>query len=274
MSVIRSFVIAFSMYSKVPMPRYEWSEKNARYVMCFFPFVGLLTGALCALAYYGMSLLSFPLVAKTLLFCVIPLIVTGGIHLDGFLDTSDALHSWREKEKKLEILKDPHIGAFAVIALLVYLSLFLSACSLLLDKTVPAFVTVSMPAVQAAVYIWCLSLTLSRVLSAFSVILFRNARASEENASGTILTFSSVADRQRVLVVLGIEFALCAAAMLLLHPALGTLTVCAMLLVFFVYRIRSYKHFGGITGDLAGWFLCLAELLSLLAAAAYLLVCS
>lgn len=41
--------------------------------------------------------------------------VTGGIHLDGLLDTADALSSYKTKEEKLEILKDSHAGAFAII---------------------------------------------------------------------------------------------------------------------------------------------------------------
>ena len=51
---------------------------------------------------------------------LVPVIVTGGIHVDGLLDTSDALSSWRDREKRLEILKDSHAGAFAVITACVY----------------------------------------------------------------------------------------------------------------------------------------------------------
>ena len=57
----------------------------------------------------------YPLMAPS-----IPLLVTGGFHLDGYMDTMDALHSYQKKEKKLEILKDPHIGAFSVIMARVY----------------------------------------------------------------------------------------------------------------------------------------------------------
>ena len=48
-------------------------------------------------------------------FVLLPVLVTGGIHMDGFLDTTDALSSWQPREKKLEILKDSHAGAFAII---------------------------------------------------------------------------------------------------------------------------------------------------------------
>ena len=45
MHIIKSFIIAFSMYSKLPMPHTEWNEEDMRYVMCFFPWIGIVIGA-------------------------------------------------------------------------------------------------------------------------------------------------------------------------------------------------------------------------------------
>ena len=42
--LLRSLATAFSMYSSIPVPRVEWREENMRYVMCFFPLVGVVTG--------------------------------------------------------------------------------------------------------------------------------------------------------------------------------------------------------------------------------------
>ena len=56
----------------------------------------------------------------------LPLLVTGGIHADGFCDTVDALSSHAEREKMLEILKDSHCGAFAVIFFGLWLVLWLA----------------------------------------------------------------------------------------------------------------------------------------------------
>ncbi len=39
-----SFLIAFSMYSKIPMPQCEWNEENMAYAMCFFPWIGVAIG--------------------------------------------------------------------------------------------------------------------------------------------------------------------------------------------------------------------------------------
>ena len=45
-SLWNSFIVAFSMYSKIPMPRADWNKENMKYSMCFFPWVGLVIGAL------------------------------------------------------------------------------------------------------------------------------------------------------------------------------------------------------------------------------------
>ena len=118
MQLLRSFAIALSMYSKIPVPMVEWNEKNMKYAMCFFPVIGAVIGGLQLLAAYVLTGYTscgrfFTAVVMTL----IPVAVTGGIHLDGFADTVDALSSYGDREKKLEILKDPNTGAFAVILL-------------------------------------------------------------------------------------------------------------------------------------------------------------
>ena len=46
MRVIRSMIIAFSTYSRIPMPQVEWSDANKKYTMCFFPAIGAVVGLL------------------------------------------------------------------------------------------------------------------------------------------------------------------------------------------------------------------------------------
>ena len=65
---------------------------------------------------------------------LVPVFVTGGIHVDGLLDTSDALSSWQERSRRLEILKDSHAGAFAVITAAVYFIAWYGAYSQLFNS--------------------------------------------------------------------------------------------------------------------------------------------
>lgn len=120
MKIIKGFVIAFSIYSKIPVPQFDWKEEDMQYHLCFFPLIGLIIGALEAGWFFLGNAVEISHLCKTLIAVAIPLLVTGGFHMDGFMDTMDAFHSYQDKEKKLEILKDPHIGAFSVLMLVLY----------------------------------------------------------------------------------------------------------------------------------------------------------
>lgn len=239
-SLIKGWIIAFSMYSKLPVPHLEWKEADMRYTICFFPLVGAVIGILCQLWFLLCDATGAGALLRLLVAAVLPLLVTGGIHLDGLLDTGDALHSYREREKKLEILKDSHIGAFAVITLVGFSALWLGGLSELTPR---------------AAGLWCVCFFLSRCLSGLSVVSFQNARAD-----GTLHTFSSLAQKRVVRGVLAAEFAAGSVLLLVLAPAAGAVCLLTALLVFRYYDARSKKEFGGITGDVAGWFLCLCEL--------------
>ena len=134
MSVIKSFFIAFSIYSKIPVPQFAWKEEDMRYTLCFFPWVGAVIG-LCFLLWNRFAgVYGIPSTARAAVGAVLPLAISGGFHADGFMDTMDALHSYRDRERKLEILKDSHIGAFAVICFVMYELIYLGAVSMITEK--------------------------------------------------------------------------------------------------------------------------------------------
>ena len=134
-SLWNSFKAAFAMFSKIPMPMVDWKKENIKYMMCFFPFVGTAIGILTWFAggALGVHVALEPFFLAVIL-TVIPVFVTGGIHVDGLLDTSDALSSWQERTRRLEILKDSHAGAFAIITACVYFILWLGAWDQLLGN--------------------------------------------------------------------------------------------------------------------------------------------
>lgn len=103
MHTLKSLILAFSMYSKIPMPQLELEEKDMRYVMGFFPLVGLAVGG-CVYGWYQLAgAFQFNAVSTALVCLVLPVLITGGIHVDGYMDTMDAIHSYGDREKKLTI---------------------------------------------------------------------------------------------------------------------------------------------------------------------------
>lgn len=239
-TILNNLIIAFSMYSKLPMPKAEWSKENMRYVMCFFPLIGLVIGGCIYLIFIVSQFLPVSHVFLTILLMIIPLIITGGIHMDGFLDTMDALSSYRTKEEKLAILKDPHTGAFAVIGCASY---FFLAFGIWYEVTLNG------------VPILALSFVLSRSLSGLSVVTFPLAKDS-----GLAAMFSNESKKQTTRIVMILYILLTMILMILIHWKLGLLTSLSAIIVFLYYRLMSVKKFGGITGDIAGYFLQICEL--------------
>ncbi len=241
--------IAFAMFSRIPVPTAQWTEENMAYMLCFFPLVGLVTGLLSMGVYLLCRRAGIADGFAGVLLTAMPVLVTGGIHLDGFMDTVDARRSYKGRSERLAILKDPHTGAFAVIALGIYLLLQAGAfCQL---YTCPE-----------AMRIVCGGYILSRCFSGLGVL--RLPKASEE---GTVASFSRNSRTGTVTAVLTVVLLLTGAWMIRRDPLQGGLVILAHAAVFVWYRRMALREFGGTTGDLSGYCLCIAELAGLLAAA-------
>lgn len=248
--LIRALCIAFSIYSKIPVPNFKWENREFEYNLIFFPWVGAVIGILIMLLRWAAAMLGIGDIAFVCILTAIPLLVTGGFHVDGFMDCMDAFASHKSRQEKLEILKDPHIGAFAVIMLGAAGLIFIAAASQISYEAIPVF---------------ALSFFLSRALSGISVLKFKKAKSD-----GMLYSFSAPEKKrsgQIVFYVLVIQAAACAALMIILNPLCGCLIAAAALLLFLYYKYKSEKEFGGITGDAAGYFVVISETAMCVAAA-------
>ncbi len=246
---MNSLWIALALYTIFPVPQADWSEKNMKYSMCFFPIAGVLVGGIMWIFWRFSGALSMPLRAAVM--TILPALLTGGIHVDGFLDTTDARKSYKPAKEKMRILKDPHVGSAAVMHGIFYFILTFGLFTEMENKAITAV---------------CLGYIFSRALSGLSVVSFPKARkdgmaAEAANAAGG-----------RVRGIMIAEAAAAAALMVIFGGVAGTLGAAAALAVFIYYRRMSEKEFGGVTGDLAGWFLQVSELFILIACTAAVIV--
>ena len=249
--VLQGLLMAFSLYSRIPVPQAEWSKGGMRYAFCLAPLVGVVIGAavagfdcLARVAHVGE-------VARSCVGAALPLLLTGGIHMDGFLDTVDARSSCQPRERKLEILKDPHTGAFAIIGGGVYLLMYLAVFSELGPAAFPA---------AGGVYVT------SRALSGWAAVSFPKAKKD-----GMLTTVSAGTGYGAARIFLAAWW-LSAAAFLVWFGGLvaGGAALAAATAAFGFYYHMAMKEFGGVTGDLAGYFLQVCEL-GMLAALAFFL---
>ena len=238
MTFFQTIAVAFAMFSAAPAPQFDWNERNMRYALCAFPLVGVV----CGLCWMILAVLPLPVFLRGTLFCLVPVAVTGGIHLDGYADTCDALASQVDAAKKQEILKDPHCGAFAVIRLCTWFVLYLALCVTL---------TPSLKAVICA----GIGFALSRALSGWAIASLPLAKNT-----GLAHTFATAAARRTVSRVLAVLAVVLAIAQITVGGVTGLAMAVAAMLALWRYAHVAKTQFGGVSGDLAGWFLQKCEL--------------
>lgn len=241
--MLQACIIAFAMYSKIPMPKVEWKEQSMKYALCFFPFIGVVIGCLELFFLWLSDKMKCGILFQSCVAAVISILITGGIHIDGYMDTMDALHSYQNKERKLEILKDSHIGAFAGIMLIVYYILYIGALSELNGRE--------------EYFLFGIGFIISRTLSGLALVFFPAAKKT-----GTLYSFASMAHKRTVRMVLIFWLLLIIGFAIQVDWIRGMGLIGGNLILFFYYKWKSQKEFGGITGDLAGWFLALSELVT------------
>ena len=238
---LETIAVGLSLFSAIPTPRFEWNEKNMRYLLLVFPLVGVIIGVTCLVWDMICDYFGLPALVRGAGFTLIPVWLSGGFHLDGYVDTCDALASHGDHAKKAQILRDPHIGAFAAIRIGAYFVLMLAVWSALPESDDISMISM------------ILIFAISRILSGLAVVTFE--RTPERDL---LHVFYDYADEKKVRVILIIADVIVTVIFSLTGWAGICMAICAHL-VFFYYHRMSMREFGGVSGDQAGWFLVQAE---------------
>ncbi len=240
-----AFWMCQSMFCAIPCPFKCWEEKARGRMLLFLPLIGLEIGALWMLLAWGCRLLGLPTLVTALLLTAWPHLSTGCIHLDGYMDVTDAVKSWRDLARRREILKDSHVGSFAVIGL---------ALLLLAELAMLA----SAPE-DADVRILLLIPAVSRCCSALAVTGLRP------------MSTSQYAGQRRpaghLIFLLALLCALLAGGFLLCRVYGFALLACVA--GYGLALLRGFRSLDGMNGDISGYALTLSELVAL---AAYALI--
>jgi len=179
---------------------------------------------------------------------VVPFFLTGFLHLDGYMDTNDAVLSRRPLEDKMRILKDPHTGAFAVITIAVLFMLQFAAVYAVVKKS------------ENLVLLIVISV-ISRCGSAISVLCLKAMPQS-----GYANMFSQNTKISHKIFIIFI--AVCSIALSFIFAGFSGLIVSAAAILGFTgAMIYAYRDLKGVSGDLAGYALVISELCGLFALA-------
>lgn len=242
MDALRSLGLAFSCFTRLPVPAVEWKQQNLRFIMMWLPLVGLVVGACVWLWLLFASAAGLGVALRAVGVALVPLAVSGGFHLDGFADVVDAQASHAAPERKHEILKDPHIGSFAAWALVAYVLVYFALATELPDVW------------RVGALLTCLHV-LSRSGAGFASSVFWGS-----GRQGMLTSFRDSADVRVTVAVLAACFAAAGVVAIALSPLGGCLMVVVEvgLLVWLNWFAR--KNFGGMSGDVAGFFVQVCEI--------------
>jgi adenosylcobinamide-GDP ribazoletransferase len=153
--VLRPLAIACSFLTRLPLRVGEVRAPELASATRYFPIVGFGLGA-CGLALYALAAPWLGATVSAALFIAFMALATGGLHLDGLADWFDAVGGGRgDRSRMLEIMRDPRIGAHGASALVLAISLKLSALAELPRSAIPMALVVA-PACARCAVVWLL----------------------------------------------------------------------------------------------------------------------
>lgn len=231
-----AFAMCQSMFCAIPFPGNIWDEKARDKMLLFLPLVGLEMGAIWAVLAWLCNFLQLPVLVKGLILAVFPYLVAGFIHLDGYMDVTDAVKSCRSLERRREILKDSHVGAFAVIGI-VLLMLAQFACMVSVPEGADLRILLFVPAV-------------SRCGSSLAVTVLKPMHTSQ---------YADQKKPKSHVAVLAAMMALFVAGGFLLCGKYG-FVLLGCLAGYGAALRKAYKSLDGMNGDISGYALTLGEL--------------
>jgi len=244
----KGLYMSFGMFCSIPQPFKLWDDKAVNLVLPCFPLVGCLIGVL----WWGIAtmLLSsgIHIILVSAVVTLIPFLASGFLHLDGYMDTSDAVLSRRPLEDKLRILKDPHTGAFAVIMLAVLFVVQFSVVFAVIEQEKNLILLIVIPVI-------------SRCCSALSVLCLKPL--SQSNYANMFKQNSKTLHKVFIvfIAIFGIVLSFFFAQV---H---GMIIAISAIAGFTAAIIWAYRDLKGVSGDLAGFALVISELCGLAAMA-------
>lgn len=247
-SVAEGFFAAFSLYSIFPGLSTGWARDNMRYAPCFFPVVGLFV-TLFSLIWQYICLrfrLSSGLFAAGA--TLLPLVISGGIHMAGFGATVDAMSGDASPDKRVELLSE-RVGIFGMIGCGCYLLLSFGLWTQI-------YMTPRLMVMPPVSYV------LSRALNGYSL-----ARIPCAKTSGFAWFVSNSVSGKAVPLTCGIFALSCWGFLIWMNVVWGLAATIVCLILYMGHRRFVRSEFGGNTGDLAGFLTQNIELALLLVAA-------
>ncbi len=268
---IRGFLMAWGNFSAVPCPYHKWHEASRKAMLAMLPLVGMMLAVIVCAAWWLLDLVGAPAILTGAVLTALYFIANGFIHLDGFMDCSDAILSRRpDLEERQRILKASDVGAFAVISVMLMAMIFAASMMtlaedfsfekasmlmviLLISRGFGADAVLRKPPMKTSQYV---DLDKEAEIK-LEPDAAKKKKAREQGALNLTLVIpllaiyciSSAFDA-------GIMFAIC-----------HVVVVCITAVAAMAAGRNAIKQLGGMNGDIAGYMIVMSEMIGVLVAA-------
>lgn len=233
---ITGFLLALQFFTSLPIKlQLPITRTTATAMYGSIPLLGLGMGSiLAALIFLNDSYFQFSPLFMAILLVVAHFTMTGGLHMDGVVDTGDAFFSYGEKEKRLEILDDPRVGAFGAMTLVIFVLLKVAVLYELFLHNIQVYYFIVLPFI-ARLSILIYFLTMETVKKKGIAAYFKEQiYAKNLWAAGIFYSVAFIATA------------------IYLQQFIWLVLLLLMVLFVALYSYWTKKNFGGMTGDLVG----------------------
>jgi len=237
--IFYQLVAAITFFTRIPLWRIiNITTESFPQIIYFWPLTGWITGAITAGVWFGFSMI-FPPMLAIILALVVRVLLTGGLHEDGLGDFFDGFGGGKTKEDVLRIMKDSHIGSYALVGLIFYYSLFINSLASLPKQTIPLVILIADP--------------LSKFLTGLMMNFLPYARAVDDSKVKTIF------EKMNYLQVFIAAIFGLLPMVLFIEPKLWLASLGSLVMVVFILFLVKRK-INGYTGDICGATTLLSEL--------------
>ena len=257
MKYVRGFLMAWGMFCWIPCPYKEWRMEDRRAQVAMLPLVGTFIGVIVCLCWWLLSLIGCGGLLAGALLTGVYFLLTGFIHIDGFMDCSDAIMPRHpEMEERRRILKDPHSGAFAVICLVIMLLVFTGAMTDIAEEF-------GIKSCSLLVVIF----TASRTVSALEVIM---RKPMETSQYAQLDEPGRARDTIPAIVILAVVLGVCELIMAdmswlaLIAELYSNIIALTVMVTAFITCSIDCRKLGGMNGDISGHMITISELFGVL----------
>ena len=250
MKFIIGFFMAWGNFITLPCPYKRWDSNLKNMMLAMLPGVGVVVGVLWMALYAVLDWFALPPMITGLIMIYYIFAVCGFMHMDGFMDCNDAIMSRRPLEDRQRILKDSLVGAFAVVTAVFLILAWFAAMTTVIANNVLNSIDLNLLLIPVV----------SRGVSGLHVLTCKPIGHSQY-----VKDYEDKArNKYRAAVVLQVVVVAAVAALLGGDPV-TTLTVTLVEAIVCMIAIAyARKNLGGMSGDIAGYGICICELAAML----------